>query len=1359
MEQRGVPSETLCQTRRGRRGRTGRTWLFFLLALWGWAWTVPECRAADISLLVLDANSYLVGKALADLRLPKGVTVEHFPAGEIKQKGDEVRKKLQRSRVLIVDVMGKELEEFVIGQVAYSDKTVYAVRGSTDDERLQRLGFVFDDAIAGYYRYLSVANIRNMVRLAAARHFGGPPPDAPPERGPAKGIYHPAAGIFDGPDQYLAWYTGRPAFRPDRPWIGVLFFSSSLAEGQRDPIDYLCNRLEAAGFNVMAAFGPDAEVIRTIFLPGDSGRRIDLLLALSLKFSSALTPELARLLDRLDVPIVNGINLYRDSLTAYRKNPVGLTGPEVTWTMTTPEISGLVEPTVVSGKEAFVDEKSGKPFYLARPLPENVDRLIRRLRAWTRLQRLANGEKRLAVMYYNHPQGKQNIGASYLNVFSSLALILDALGRAGYDLGKSPPRLTAGDGGRQGLDAWFKKRILASGRNIGSWAPGELDRLAASDGVVRLPLAQYKEWFSQLPAGFRAKVLEQWGPPEESKIMFQDGAFIIPAVRLGKVVLLPEPSRGWSDDPEKLFHDTTLYPHHQYLAVYLWLQHSFGANAMIHLGTHATYEWTPGRQAGLLPADTPEVLIGDIPNLYPYVVDDVGEGIQAKRRGRGVIVSHLVPVLRETTLYGDLRRLAELLDGYERAVARSSDVAGEKLREIIRLVKKNNMLHEIGLAALPDMTSSTGRDAFLHRLGHYLEEVNEDLMPYGLHTFGRAPQGAELADMARSVVRWNPESNEQEVMRRIAASGRSEMASLLRGLAGRYVPPGEGGDPVRNPDSLPTGRNFYGFDPARVPTPAAWRLGKKAADEIIAAHLAKEGRRPAKVAVVLWATETQRNEGVNESTILWLMGLRPRWTATGRVAGVEVVPGRLLGRPRIDVMINASGLYRDLFPGLMEFLDRAVQIAARQTDVENLIARHNQELKAFLVSQGMEEGRAERLSRVRIFSEGPGSYGTGVAETAARSDLWDDDARVAEVFENRTGFAFGQGVWGERAPELLRRNLAGVEAVVHSRSSNLYGLLDNDDVFQYLGGLSLSVRKESGKQPATLVIRQQRAGQLEVEDLARSIGREMRSRYLNPAWLQGMMREGYAGAREMAKFVEYLWGWQVTTPGKVTEAQWQATYETYVEDALDLGLDRFFDQGSPWALQSITGRLLEVARKQYWTPSQEVMKRLAARYAMSVVQQGVACCDHTCNNPMLNQMVVSLISLPGVLPSEMVEAFKLAIENMAGGKPLAQQVTERRALKARLADRSRAPGGKASKKAEDKERKNNTKKSEPKKKDKELAAGTGAGKGEEVEGYKMEKIDTQDDATRLTSSGVQWLAALVVLAMIGLFWLGARRRR
>ncbi len=1277
--------------------------------------------AAKVAILEIDINSYQVHQAVRNLNLPAGIETRYFFTADL-DKDDTAAGFIADASLIFTNVMMKEWAEYLIDHDLVSGRTVYALNTSGEAEKIKKAGILSDSKIKEYYHHQTVANLVNMVRFGVHRHIDDSVTYGEVQKVPEACIHHPdTPEKFQDVQTYKQWYARRDGYIAAQPWVGILYYGNTLKAGQVAAADDLIRRLETEGFNVLPCFGP-VQIILPQYLKPQNGRRpVDLLLAFTLKFASGINDEIRQALAELDVPLFDVISPYAETTDEWRQSEVGLAPFETVWAVATPELSGAIEPTVLMGKKYI--EINGRRLPVYENIPECVDWLMPRLKKWAVLQRKPNKDKKVAIIYYNHSQGKQNIAAAYLNVFRSLENILKHMKQAGYNV----------DHADSLTEEKIQEMVLLSGRNVGSWAPGELDLLMASGGVAQVPLSEYKQWFGELPEAFKKPVLAQWGPPEKCAIMTRGGRMVFPMVHLGNLVLLPEPARGWSDEPMKLYHDTTLYPHHQYIAAYLWLSKVFKADAMVHLGTHATYEWLPGKQAGLHPTDPPEIMIGDIPNLYPYIVDDIGEGIEAKRRGRGVVIDHLTPPMAEADLYAEYARIHQLFHKYEVAAAGASETAEVYLRQIGELVEKTGIARDL---AIIDLDAEA-----MEKIHLYLHEIDTNVLPYGLHTFGKAYAPEAAAETVRLILNQNPTTDKAQVRRDLDGSAVQEMDHLLAGLSGRYVPPGEGNDPLRNLAAIPTGRNFYGFSPAKVPSKAAWEIGKRAAEEMIREKLEKDKRYPQKVGVVLWATETTRNEGVNESTILYLMGVEPVWDASERVTGSRVIPGPQLGRPRIDVLINPSGLYRDMFPNKLLFLDEAVQKAMAQTDIENLLARNQETIKKTLMAGGMDEAEADSQSRFRIFTEKVGSYGNGVAEMAGSSALWEDDEAVSSVYMNRVQFAVGQGRWGVPVKAAFKENLRGVDIAVHSRSTNVIGIIDTDDFFMYLGGMSLAVKNVKGEAPDTMVTLNRRKDELVVEDVAKTIGRELRTRYLNPQWIEGMQKENYGGARQMADFVENLWGWQVTVRDAVDGAKWQQVFDVYVEDKYDMDLEAFFNRHNPWAYQSLTARMLEAVRKDYWQAEEEVTRKLAVEYAVNVVEKGVACCDHTCNNPMLNQMVVNLISVPGVLSPEMVEKFKLAVEK-AADKPMEQQTAERQQLLDQLTrslgdlDKPAAPEKNADQEAQ-----------------------SDAPQTEDVEGLKMEEMDSQDDATALTSSGVQWAAAVFVLVVMGLFVVGLKRRR
>lgn len=1307
----------------GNLSRNRRAWALaacLLLIL------VSQAQGEKAAILEVDINSYQVHQALSRLDLPESVQTRLFTLEDLNADPG-ARTFIADSSVVFVNVMMPELADFMVKERLLSGRSIYALNHAGDPEDLRKKGFIFDAGIMDYYEHMTVANMIHMVRMAVHRHIDPAVTFKPVERLPAACIHHPEAPEnFQEINDYRKWYAGRAGYDSADPWVGVMFYANTLKEGQVEAADALVHQLEAAGFNVMACFGPVQLLFARYLKPVDGKSPVDMVLAFSMKFASAINDEIREALNALNVPVFNAISPFGETIEEWRKSKVGLGPMETVWAVATPELSGAIEPTVLTGKKEEADSETGRRLYVYETIDDAIQLLVSRLKKWAALQRKPNADKKVAIIYYNHSQGKQNIEASYLNVFRSLQFILKRMKDEGYAVAHAD-RLT---------EEGIKDLVLTSGRNIGSWAPGELDALLASGDIEQVTLAEYKTWFDRLPEDFRKPVIAQWGKPEDCAIMTRDGRLIFPMVRLGNVVLLPEPARGWSDDPIKLYHDTTLYPHHQYIAAYLWLSEKFRADAMVHLGTHATYEWLPGKQAGLAPSDPPEIMTGDIPNIYPYIVDDVGEGIEAKRRGRGVILDHLTPPMKEADLYHEYGRIHDLFHKYEVAKANNSETASEYMEQMRKLVEKTGIANDLSITQMDEVA--------MEQIHLFLHEIDANSLPYGLHTYGKPYDSDAAAETVQLIMNQNPDADKNQVSRNLNDAPVREMDNLIRALNGEYVPPGEGNDPLRNLAAIPTGRNFYGFSPARVPSKAAWEIGKRAAVQMIEEKLKKDGKYPGKAGVVLWATETIRNEGVHEAAILHLMGVEPIWDATERVTDCRVIPGPQLGRPRIDVLINPSGLYRDMFPDKLVFLDNAVQKAMLQTDIENFLARNSAAIKNALVASGMSEENAGMQSRFRIFTEETGSYGNGVEEMAGASGLWESDEAISNIYLNRTQFAVGQGKWAVPVKEAFRENLRGVEIAVHSRSSNVIGIIDTDDFFAYLGGMSLAVKNIRGEAPDTLVTMHRRKDELMVENVAKTIGRELRTRYLNPQWIEGMKKDNYAGAREMAEFTENLWGWQITVRDAVDAAKWKQIFEVYVEDKYEMGLSEFFNQNNPWAYQSMTARMLEAVRKGYWQAEEEITRRLAAEYAVNVVEKGVACCDHTCNNPMLNQMVVNIISVPGVLSPEMAEQFKLAVEK-AAAKSLDEQVVERKDLLAGL--------------DQGLEKKNQDPRKEDLEKSIDRSRPQDDPDAQNVEGYKMEELNTQDETTDLSSSGIQWAASLFVLGLIGLFFWGLRRRR
>ncbi|MEM0314745.1 MAG: cobaltochelatase subunit CobN, partial [Archaeoglobaceae archaeon] len=1030
-------------------------------------------------------------------------------------------------------------------------------------------------------------------------------------------------------------------------------------------IDALISKLESLEANVVFTSFTYKDPNSTKWLIEDGKARVDALITLtSFRLWSHDEEKGIEYLKALNVTPIKAIMEYYYNVSEW-ENATGLNPQSIAWQISLPELDGLTEFVIVGAKN-----KTTKAY---EPIEYQIEWIARRALKWAELHRKSNEEKKVAIIYYNHGGGKDNIGASYLDVPASLEVLLKAMKSVGYRI----------DGD---LDKELLTRLLMSqGINIGSWRKEELENLTKT--AVLIPEEKYLKWFEELPEDKRREVVETWGKPPGEIMVFENetGKFIvIPLINLGNVILAPQPSRGWLENATILYHNKSLPPHHQYIAFYLWLSKEFKADAIVHFGTHGTQEWLPGKETGLSARDCwPAILINDLPVVYPYIMDNVGEGTQAKRRGQAVIVDHLTPPLIESGLYGNLSLLHEKIHQYFEA---KDERLKAELRKTIESIYKELELEFLGNVSEMDEEEF---ESFLQtRLHEYLHELSSTAMPYGLHVLGvvrndeitlgfiKAMLGRDfkqkvsnlkpitepddeaiLYDLLRDVLfngtdpieaqkKWLDSANDsvtEELGRALKyyydlMNCTIEIPRILQALDGKYIPPRIGGDPIRKPEALPTGNNFYSFDPREIPTKEAWNVAVKLVDDLLRRHYEEKGKFPETIAYVLWATETMRNYGVMQAAVFYTMGVSVKWDSRGRVSDVSLIPlsdlklklsnGTEIQRPRIDVVIVSSGLHRDTFSALMLLLDKAVKLCidANEDPGLNYVRKHYAEIKDRLAGKGYSLEDADEAARLRIFSESPGNYGTGLPDAIGASNTWESDAKLAELFINRVGFAYGRDSWGISAADLFAEVLKNVDVAVHSRSTNLFAALDNDDVYQYLGGIALAVRNLRGENPETYIFDARNAKDPRVLTLSEFIATEIHTRYFNPKWIQGVMENDYAGARLIAEVIENIWGWDVVMPDLISDKTWQNFYEIYVRDKYDLKLREFFEKNNPYALQSIVARMLEAIRKDYWKTPEEIKIELAKELERLQKEYGFACCHHTCGNVELLSYAAGILS-------------------------------------------------------------------------------------------------------------------------------------
>ena len=1162
--------------------------------------------------------------------------------------------------VLVFDVMNQQmLERFnTTHRVDLIDRIsgqglVFAVgEGLLPREQYIEQGAVWDDRARAFWANWGLANQLGLMKqaLSAAGIADLIIPDPQPSLD--GGYYYPdgAAGrVFATWEAFDDWRRGAGKRRPGATRVAVGFYKSNYYAGDTALLDAVIAEIERQGAEAIPVFGyPAGQAFEALLLDADDNARADVALAFVFRFAG---PEAAASLQQVNIPVISLISLYGRSEAEWRASSQGLSMFEGTFQVAVPELSGLIAPTVVGSQERLKDPATGLTIVVRKPIASRVTMAVRRALRYAALKLTPNMDKRVAVLFYNYPPGKADIGASYLNVAESLANILERLQREGYDLGGDDVDLSA--------DAVLRE-ISTKARNVGGYAPGELDdMLLAHDSAVRVSMADYRRWLDQYAPELRAKVLADWGEPEATTLMASDGSLIIPAVRYGNVVLLPQPARGWGEDAEKLYHADDLAPHHQYVATYAWLRAGhddddaatggFGADAVIHLGTHGTLEWLDGKAMGLSAADAPDALIADLPDLYVYNVDVVGEGLVARRRGMATLVDHMVPPFAKSDLLPDMAALSESINDYHNNLNKNAQLAAAYADQIREQATDLGMVKDLGVELGTD--GELDHDV-LHAVEEYMVELRGQHIPYGLHAFGRTPDVTmrestveAIVSVDRSLLPDDAAVMAADMERRIVESGPRELESLVRALDGGHVPVGGGGEPIRNPDAYPTGKNFYGIDPGKVPKPAAWELGVDLADRMLAAHVEEHGRYPEKVSFVIWGDETMRHEGILESQIFHLLGTRPVWDVRGNVVGVDVIPASQLDRPRIDIVIASAA--EGMFNNVTRLMDEAVQRVKVLDEAENHVRRHYLATRAALIDLGYSEEDADRRAGVRIFDEPPGIFNLNTSGIVAASGTWDSDQGMADEYLSKMGHGYGNGFWGEPMEDVFRMALSGSEKVVHSSSTMLYGALDNDDFYMYMGGLAAAIRSIDGASPELVVTNTRDPGKPEMTSIDKFLGTEFRSRYVNPKWIEGMQREGYAGAGEMRAFVEYLWGWDATVPETVDDAMWQESFEVYVEDKHGLDMKAFFDVNSPFAYQDMTARMVETIRKDYWNADDETTARLLSEYVESVATHGVGCAGHTCGNPRLLQYVLEQGAVMNI-PSPLLDTFRIAMEEAIG---------------------------------------------------------------------------------------------------------------
>ncbi|WP_412076332.1 cobaltochelatase subunit CobN [Streptomyces xanthophaeus] len=1061
------------------------------------------------------------------------------------------------------------------------------------------------------------------------------------------GFEPPAASPTWGPLERTPRHTTGPR-------VAVLYYRAHQMSGNTAFVHTLCEAIEAQDAQALPLYvsslrTPEPELLTE--LEGVDAVVTTVLAAGGTKPATASAGGDdeswdAGALASLGVPILQALCLT-GSRSNWEENDEGLSPLDAATQVAVPEFDGRLITVPFSFKEL---DEDGLPAYVADP--ERAARVAGIAVRHARLRHIDRRDKKVALVLSAYPTKHSRIGnAVGLDTPASAVELLRTLIAGGYDFGpvEDIPGLVSGDG-----DELIRALIEAGGHDQ-EWLTEE--QLARNP--VRIPAADYRRWFAQLPADLRESVETHWGEAPGS--MFVDhsanpeGDIVLAALRRGNLLILIQPPRGFGENPIAIYHDPDLPPSHHYLAAYRWIQAraedgGFGADAMIHLGKHGNLEWLPGKNAGLSASCAPDAALGDLPLIYPFLVNDPGEGTQAKRRVHATLVDHLVPPMARAESYGDIARLEQHLDEYAQISAMDPAKLPAIRAQIWTLIQAAKLDHDLGLEERPD---DEGFDDFLLHVDGWLCEVKDAQIRDGLHVLGGAPTGPARVNLvlailrarqiwggttalpglrealgldesaatrtsadaveeaARALVQAMEDANwsldavasvaaghpapvadvlsfaAREVVPRLAGTV-DEIAHVVSALDGRFVPAGPSGSPLRGlVNVLPTGRNFYSVDPKAVPSRLAWETGQALAESLLTRYRTDNGEWPASVGLSLWGTSAMRTSGDDVAEALSLLGVRPVWDeASRRVTGLEPIPLEELGRPRIDVTLRISGFFRDAFPHVIGLLDDAVRLAA------SLEEPAGQNFVRAHAQADLAEHGDERRATTRIFGSRPGTYGAGILQLIDSRD-WRTDADLAEVYTVWGGYAYGRGLDGRPARDEMETAYKRITVAAKNTDTREHDIADSDDYFQYHGGMVATVRALRGTAPEAYIGDSTRPETVKTRTLVEETSRVFRARVVNPKWIEAMRRHGYKGAFELAATVDYLFGYDATT-GVVADWMYDKLTETYV---LDPENRAFLEEANPWALHGIAERLLEAESRGMWEkPDPQILESLRQVY-------------------------------------------------------------------------------------------------------------------------------------------------------------------
>jgi cobaltochelatase CobN len=1406
------------------------------------------------------------------------------------------------------------------------------------------------DYVGGYLRNGGTTNYRRLLEysrsaLDGKRLFASP--ITPPEEIGSDLLFHiDESRLFTDVAAYERWYATQPQFNSAGAKIALLTSVPGPFNANRDHLDAMISALEKRGLRVypIAAAQKRLEFLQAI--------EPDVVVMMPHgRLTLGQADEARAWLTARNIPMLAPLSLFQP-YEDWMEDQQGFAGALLTMNVVLPEIDGAVAPYAVNAQ--FPDADGNQVF---QAIPERLERFVGMVEKWLKLKRAANAEKRVAIIYFKGP-GQNAMAAADLEVLPSLYATLRRLRDAGYTVTGLPETEKA-----------FGELIQRQGPIIGPYARGDFERFLTDGNPALIPAKQYAQWCrEELAAEMCAAVDAEYGPPPGDYMGVRDGRdepVAVARIEFGNIAILPQPLAGVGRDTFKVVHGTNKAPPHAYVAAYLWVRRGFGADAIVHFGTHGSLEFTPWKQVALSERDWSDALIGNTPHFYVYTMSNVGEAIIAKRRSYTTTVTHLTPPFQEAGLYSELRSVASRLNAL--ANLEAGAVRSQALRDLQQAAVRLKLHEDLSLPA-----ETPWDEAQIKRLANHVERLSREKITRGLYALGRgydtataaatarlmaidpltfslatldeargrlspearaderlmrtryrepadqmiraalsigptaafdaavprddqrraaawtesrrrpsddeiitgfiqmgaggakpaapaadasapaaadalrellakvlphpekkafveslrsdrefaqasqtldpaqmerarkiaqvipamakalavaedpdvrallramqSPPARKLAldlladpeleakvDVARRAVqeslvdralepanvavlaqamaeskgggadtdfiggltldgippvlesldfyrkhrdladairaRDDPraaavagqlssrafeasttafrerllahraalEEREQSIARAVLTirdqlaavpryqvdlreSTTRELDALVNALAGGFVPPSTGGDPITSPTSLPTGRNMYSIDAEKTPSAAAWQTGVQLAQSLVEQYrLAHGGAWPRKVSVTLWPGDFIQTEGATLAQVLWLLGVEPVRDPFGRVVDVVAVPTERLGRPRVDVVVQTAGQFRDLAASRLYLINKAVALAAQAApgaDTPNAVAESVAASERALKARGLSPAQARRLAGVRVFGGANGAYGTGIMEMVESGGRWSKDSEVARTYISNMGATYDEGeLWGQYTEGVFEAALMGTEAVIQPRESNTWGPLSLDHVYEFMGGLNLAVREVTGKDPTAYFNDFRSAGNAFVQEAGEAIAVESRATLLNPRYIADLAAGGASSAEKFAETFRNTYGWNVMKPEVIKDSLWNDLHEVYVRDRYGLGVRGFFERENPAALQEITAVMLETARKGLWQADATQLRELAQLHQALIAAHGLSCTGFTCDNAPLSQFIAA--NLEPAARAAYEQARKRATESLA----------------------------------------------------------------------------------------------------------------